>query len=356
MQPKLTILKLFKNSLAPVPHQINRLLAKHLSTITQFPLTHDSPFSPESPSRLTRDPKLSDPENGNFFISPLANWVDNPTLENFKSIAAESGTGGDIDKVKGILKRHFPSEDAVVKALDESGINATNDLVSQLLERFSNQWITALGVFIWAKNQTGYVHTPRLYDLVVDILGKCKKFGIMWKVVNEMNELNGHVSFSTMSIVVRRLASSGMYKDAIDVLRGLEKYRVKKDTVALNMVMHALAKQGGAKDAYSVFLEFKDSITLDSHSFNILIHGYCEARMLDDARKTMEEMEKHGFRPDASSYTCFIKAYCKQKDFRNVEVILNEMGEKGCEPDVIAYSIYIRALGKARKINEALEV
>lgn len=356
MQPKLTILKLFKKSLAPVPHQINRLLARDLSTITQFPLTHDSPFSPESPSRLSRDPKLSDPENGNFSISPLANWVDNPTLENFKSISAESGTGGDIDKVKGILKRYFPSEDAVVKALDESGINATNDLVSQLLERFSNQWITALGVFIWAKNQTGYVHTPRLYDLVVDILGKCKKFGIMWKVVDEMNELNGHVSFSTMSIVVRRLASSGMYKDAIDVLRGLEKYRVKKDTVALNMVMHALAKQGGAKDAYSVFLEFKDSITLDSYSFNILIHGYCEARMLDDARKTMEEMEKHGFRPDASSYTCFIKAYCKQKDFRNVEVILNEMGEKGCEPDVIAYSIYIRALGKARKINEALEV
>ncbi|CAK7327097.1 unnamed protein product [Dovyalis caffra] len=356
MQARLEILKLFQNSISPKPHQISSLLVKQVSTITHLPLAHDSTFSPESPNRPNRDLNLSDPENGDFVIPSLGNWVENPCHENYKSIAAESGTGGDIDKVRGILKRQFPSENLVVKALGESRINATNDLVSQLLERFSNQWVLSFGVFIWAKNQTGYVHTPRLYDFMVDILGKNKKFGIMWKVVAEMNELNGYVSFATMSIVMRRLARAGLYKDTVDAFRGVEKFGLKKDTVALNTVMHALAKQGGVKDAYSLFLEFKDSITLDSHSFNILIHGYCEARMLDDARKTMEEMEKHGFRPDAFSYTCFIKAYCSQKDFRNVEVILKEMADKGCEPDATAYSIYIRALGKARKINEAVEV
>lgn len=355
MGPNIHLLsKLFQKSLSLKPHQIKFIslyLPKFLCTTTQLPPTHDSSYPPHHPTWHNQNPNL---DNRDFVSPSLANWVGNPTLQPCKSIAVKEDS--DVDKVSEILKQRFSSEDGVVKALNGSGIDATNDMVSQLLERFSNQWVQAFGVFIWAKQQTGYVHTPELYDFMIDILGKCKKFGIMWELLREMNGLNGYVSLGTMSKVFRRLARDGKNEDAIDAFRRMEKFGVKRDTEALNLLMDALVKQGGVKDAHSVFLEFMDKVTLDSRPFNILVHGYCIVGMLNDARKMLEEMEKHGFHPDVLSYTCFIEAYCKVKDFHNVVVILNEMQEKGCECDAVPYTIYMRALAKARRLKEAFEV
>ncbi|KAF2283573.1 hypothetical protein GH714_012039 [Hevea brasiliensis] len=208
---------------------------------------------------------------------------------------------------------------------------------------------------IWAKNQTGYIHTLEIYDSMVDVLGKRKKFCLMWGLVKEM-ELKGYISLVTMSKVMRRLARAGQYEDAIEAFRGMENFGVSKDIEALNTLMDALVKEGSVEHAHSVFMEFKDCMPADPRSFNILIHGYCKARKLDDARKIMDEMEKHGFQPNVVSYSCFIESYCKSKDFRNANATLDEMQEKGCKPNVITYTIIMLALGKAKQVNEALEV
>ncbi|CAK7327094.1 unnamed protein product [Dovyalis caffra] len=363
MPVNLQMLKLFHKSLSPKPYQIYHLLAKNLCTTSELPLhTHDSsnlPESPDLPTWLCNSQNLSDTGDGDFVVPSLANWVENPNLETDRKVTRPllfESEVSNVDKLGEILKKPYLSEDAVVKALNESRIDATNELVSQILMRFNNHWVSAYGVFIWANNQTGYVHTPELYDSMIDILGKFNKFSIMWKLVEQMKGLDGFVSLATMSKVMRRLAKARKYKDAIDVFRGIEKYGVTKDKEALNALMDALVKEGSVEDAHAAFLEFKDCITLDSSTFNVLIHGYCKARMLVIARKTMEEMEKHGFHPNVVSYSCFIGAYCEQKDFRNVEAIFNEMQEKGCKPNVITYTTVMHALGKARQLNEALEV
>jgi pentatricopeptide repeat protein len=365
MAVNLQIPRLFQKSLSPKPYQINHLLLKYLCTTPDFPLTtHDTSNSPESPDLPTwlsnsQNQKPSDPDDGDFVIPSLANWVENPNLETHRNVPSPllfEPQVSNADKLSEILKKRYSSEAAVVKALNESGIDATNELVSQILMRFDSHCVVAFGVFIWAKNQTSYVHTPELYDYMIDILGKFKKFSLMWNLVEQMKGLNGYVSLATASKVMRRLAKARKYKDAIDVFRGIEKYGASKDREALNVLMDALVKEGDVEDAHSAFLEFKDCITLDSSSFNILIHGYCKARMFVVARKIMEEMEKHGFHPDVVSYSCFIAAYCEQKDFRNVEAVFDEMQEKGCKPNVITYTTVMHALGKARQLNEALEV
>ncbi|CAK7327099.1 unnamed protein product [Dovyalis caffra] len=362
MQQKLQILKLYKKSLSPKPLQANHSLLKHLCTLTELTLFRDSPNSPQPhpsilPTWLRSNQK---PIDANLAISSHANCYKNPNIESHKNIASLSRlletNDSDVHKVGEILRKYYSSEDAVVKALSETGINATHDMVSQLLKRFSNQWFVAFGVFVWAKNQTGYVHTPEIYHSMIDALGKSRKFSLMWNLVQEMGGLNGYVSLVTMRMVMRRLVRDGKYNDAIDAFRGLEKFGLSKSTEALNVLMDILTKNGRVEDARAVALEFEDCITLDDRSFNILLYGYSKARMFGDARKTLEEMEKRGFHPNVVSYSFLIEAYGKERDFRNVEIILNEMQEKGCPPDLITYCVYIRALGKARRPNEALKV
>ncbi|KAJ6431468.1 hypothetical protein OIU84_018864 [Salix udensis] len=359
MAVHLQIPRLFQKSLSPKPYQINHLLPKYLCTTPEFLLpTHDTSNSPESPDLPTwlsnsQNQKPSDPDDGDFVIPSLASWVENPKLETHRNVPSPllfEPQVSNADKLSEILIKRYLSEAAVVKALNESGIDATNELVSQILTRFNSHCVVSFGVFIWAENQTGYVHTPELYDYMIDILGKFKKFSLMWKLIEQMKEFSGYVSLATVSKVMRRLAKARKYKEAIDVFRGIEKYGVNKDREALNVLMDALVKEGDVEGAHSAFLEFKDCITLDSSSFNVLIHGYCKARMFVIARKIMEEMENHGFHPDVVSYSCFIAGYCEQKDFRNVEAsgrikdawnVFEDMEKQGICRNLWAYNTMI---------------
>ncbi|KAL6189625.1 hypothetical protein ACLB2K_041011 [Fragaria x ananassa] len=78
----------------------------------------------------------------------------------------------------------------------------------------------------------------------------------------------------------------------------MERFGLSKDIAALNTLLSALVKERSVELAQEAFLEFKESIPVNDHSFNILIHGWCKNRKMDVARSTMEEMERHGFRPD----------------------------------------------------------
>jgi|UniRef100_A0A2N9ETI4 pentatricopeptide repeat protein len=363
MLSKFQTFKLLSHSLPQRKTNINALpyifLYNSLCTITDSTQVTESP---ELPSWLkfseTQNPSTPDSDD-DFVIPSLAHWVENHKLHDHSKVVKQmltEITETDVDKISKILKNRYPSPDNVAEALNGSGFVASNSLVEQLLKRFSNDWVPAFGVFIWAKTQTGYRHSPELFDSMVDILGKSENFETMWELVEEMNELGRYVTLVTMSKVMRRLARAGRYKEAIEAFRKIEQFGVSKDTNAMNVLMDALVKESSVEHAHDVFLEFKEVIPLSSHSFNVLIHGWCKARKLDHAKKAMEDMEKHEFPPDVVSYTCFVEAYCREKDFRKVNEILDEMEGKGCRPNVVTYTIVMHALGKAKQVNEALEV
>ncbi|CAB4261559.1 unnamed protein product [Prunus armeniaca] len=343
---------------------LRHLLCNPLCTLTEPTPVSEVTESPELPNWVkffdTKRPEKADLDE-DFVIPSLADWVEAQKLRDprkaVKRPLSETADTDDIDKVCRILKNGYPSWKNAAQALDGCVLDLSNSLVERVLRRFSNEWVPAFGFFIWAKAQTGYRHPPEAYNSMVDILGKSENFELMWEMVEEMVQIGGgYVTLDTMSKVMRRLARAGRYKEAIDAFRGIERFGVRKDVLSLNTLMGALVKERSVEHAHEVFLEFKESIPLNSQTFNVLIHGWCKPRKLDIARNTMEEMEKHGFRPDVFSYTCFIEAYCHDKDFRKVVEVLGEMKDKACEPNTVTYTVIMHALGKAREITKALEV
>ncbi|XP_021897026.1 pentatricopeptide repeat-containing protein At3g22670, mitochondrial-like [Carica papaya] len=328
---------------------------KSLCTITN---------SPNLPASLktydTQNPSATSWLDQDIVFPSLASWVEAHKLGGDSSKVVRHSLGekpdADVDKIDKILEQRYPTPDYVVQALNECGVNGLSDLVSQVLKRFSNDWIPAFGVFIWAKSQTGYRHPPELCNAMVDILGKSKEFKLMWELVEEMNRASEYVTLDTMTKIMRRLAKAGQYDDAIDVFRSIQRFGVSRDTMAMNALMDLLVKEKSVEHARKVLVEFKDCIPCNSHTYNVLIFGYCICRKSEEAQKIMDEMKKDGHYPDVISYTSLIEAYCWEKDFCKVDAVLEEMQEKGCNPNATTYSIIVRALGKARKIGEALEV
>ncbi|GLT60347.1 hypothetical protein SLA2020_331170 [Shorea laevis] len=314
--------------------------------------------SPEVPTWFNKQKADSTDSDEDFVIPSLASWVESHKLDDHTKVVLFPTDEGDtdVDKVCKILKNRYTSYDKVVEELNGIDVRVSNSLIEQLLKRFDNDWMSASVVFTWAKSQTGYGHTPELFDTMVDILGKAKKFSKMWDLVREMQQLKGYVTLATMSKVMRRLARDGRYSDAIEAFQGLGQFGISQNAEAMNQLMDALVKGDSVEHAYQVFTEFKELIPPTLICFNILIHGFCRARKLEDAWKIMDEMEKHGYQPDVASYTCFLESYCREKDFRKVDDVLDEMQRKGCKPNVVAYTIIMKARGKADQITQALEV
>ncbi|XP_031737066.1 pentatricopeptide repeat-containing protein At3g22670, mitochondrial [Cucumis sativus] len=335
-------------------------LAKPLCTITGSTEVSESPDLPDWIKFFdTKTSTHLESEDDVFVIPPLAHWLESQKLEdNNKVVQKKLGEtcNNEVDKISTMLENRYPSPENVAEALNGKAYRVSNTLVAQLLKRFHNDWIQAYGIFKWAKDQIPYRHSPESYNSMVDILGKAKNFRLMWELVDEMNHLAGSVSLETMSKVIRRLARAGRHQEAIHAFRNIEKYGISTDTTAMNVLMDALVKEASVEDAHNVFRELKCSIPFNLASFNVLIHGYCKAKKLDEAWKIMGEVEKSGLEPDVISYTAFIEAHCREKDFRNVDKVLVQMEHKGCKPNVITFTIIMHALGKAKQINEALKV
>ncbi|KAL1197567.1 Pentatricopeptide repeat-containing protein [Cardamine amara subsp. amara] len=323
--------------------------------------------SPELPSWvkdfLSNKPSSSSVSNDDedFVIPSLASWVES---QKFNSKQVSEGNVvkkpmEDIDKVCEFLNKKDASYGNVFNELSKCDVVVTESLVLQVLRRFSNGWNQAYGFFIWAKSQTGYKHSAQSYNAMVDVLGKCRIFDLMWEVINEMkrSEESGLVTLDTMSKVMRRLAKSGKYSEAVDAFLGMEmSYGVKTDTNAMNSLMDALVKENSIEHAHEVFLKLFDTIKPDARTFNILIHGFCKARKFDDASTMMDLMKVTEFTPDVVTYTSFVEAYCKEGDFRRVNEILEEMRENGSNPNVVTYTIVMHSLGKSKQVAEALGV
>ncbi|KAA8527636.1 hypothetical protein F0562_034969 [Nyssa sinensis] len=358
--------KVFLHSRSPITtNGVHSFLCHSLCNTAESPKVDDSLNTTESPELpcWVKFSEKEDPVKENleddFVLPAISYWVENHKLQNqkvdVKGIVSDI-IDSDVDKISKILRNRFQSLDDTLQALNGCSFDVSETLVEKLLKRFSNDWIAAFGFFKWAQLQMGFKHTPDSYNSMVDILGKSRKFDLMWVLVEEMDQLGGYITLVTMSKVMRRLARSGEYKEAIEAFRRMGRFGMEKDVEAMNVLMDALVKENSIEHAQDVYSEFKNYTPPNSHTFNILIHGWSRARQLDKARKTLEEMENHGFRPDVISYTCFIEAYSREKDFRKVDAILEEMKDKGCPPNVVTYTIVMHALGKAKEINEALKV
>lgn len=329
------------------------------SNINQQPKVTESPELPDW-VRIVKKEEAAVELEDDFLLPSFSEWVKNEKLRarevDVRSLASDL-TESDVDKISKVLRFPCKSPDAVVDALNQSRFVVSECLVEQILKRFSFEWIPSYGFFKWAKVQKDVTLSPDLYNLMVDNLGKSKKFGLMRELLDEMSHLQGYVSLNTMGKVMRRFAKSGKYEDAIGEFERMGEFGLRKDTSAMNLLIDAMVKGGSVEYAHKVYLNLKNHIAPSVETYNILVHGWCKgARKIDEANKTVKDMEEHGFSPDVVTYTNFIDAYCREKDFRKVDAIFKEMQMKGCSPNVVTYTTTMKALGKAKELNKALDV
>ncbi|KAL8153578.1 hypothetical protein V2J09_011338 [Rumex salicifolius] len=251
------------------------------------------------------------------------------------------------------------TDDQILRTLmqDEAcnTIILNHEFVGHLLYKFKDDWKSALVIFRWAETRPGFKHSSESYDMMVDILGKARRFDEMIQLVEEISQRNS-VTLTTIAKMMRRYAGADLWGKVVKVFDDLDTYGLKKNTESMNLLLDALCKEKQVDRAREVFMELRSHIAPNANTFNIFIHGWCKINHVDEAYWTIQEMKGNGFHPCVISYSTIIQSYCHQSNYDKVYELLDEMDTQKCPANIVTYTTIMSSLTKSEELDEALRI
>lgn len=285
----------------------------------------------------SREPPIS--------LSPNTFITEKSNNEASDTICRLINGGGDLEELEANL--------------NQSGIIPTPPLMEQVIHRCGDEAICRriLGFFNWCIRQPGCHLSDEFFNNVLDLFARKNDLKAMEMLVADMRREGRQLELKTFAHVTERLVRAGRDKEAVGLfirLSGLEYQR------AFRIVVCALCEKGFAERAETLIKHMKKKLPLDEIIFNSLIHGWCVKGNSEEARRVMEDMRSHGFRPGLIAYNSLLKCICKtlaEKDpsklMHEGNNIVVEMQRNEVSPNQFTFNILISHLCKIRSINAA---
>ncbi|XP_041021178.1 pentatricopeptide repeat-containing protein At5g11310, mitochondrial [Juglans microcarpa x Juglans regia] len=301
------------------------------------PLPHP-PCSPTTPNPIpSTDP---DPDSSLSDFSTISDLLTDPSISPGISLEA---------------------------ALDRTGIEPNPSLVQAVLDRFDHSPRLLHTLFVWAKKQPGFRSSETLFNSVINVLGKSKKFDSVWSLV--LDRIGGDekppafVSGDTFAIMIRRYARAGMTQPAIrtfEFARNLDPIQDSDSEMSLfEVLLDSLCKEGHVKVA-SEYLDQKRKLDPNwvpsVRVYNILLNGWFRSRKLKQAERLWEEMKMDDVKPSVVTYGTLVEGYCRMRRAKIAIELVHEMRREGIEPNAIVYNPIIDALGEAGQFVDAMRM
>ncbi|CAN6860722.1 unnamed protein product [Brassica oleracea] len=101
----------------------------------------------------------------------------------------------------------------------------------------------------------------------------------------------------------------------------------------------------------------KCKMELDIGIYNIIIHGMCNASMVDDAWDLFCSLSLNkGVKPDVKTYTIMIEGLCKKGSLSEAGMLFRKMGDDGIAPNDCTFNTLIRAQLRGSDISTSIEL
>ncbi|TYI14154.1 hypothetical protein ES332_A08G105800v1 [Gossypium tomentosum] len=313
-------------------------------------------FSDQSRISKKGDPSMKWPSPSS---SPLSNTRPHP--------APTSGfSQNKFSIISNLLKDPaITSSSSFESALDQTRVDPDPDLVQAIFERFDSSPKLLHNLFLWAEKKPGFESSATLFNSMINILGKARKFEDAWILVLDRidvgKEGSNLVSVNTFIILIRRYARAGMTQPAIrtfEFASCLDKICSSNDKSNLfEIILDSLSKEGHVGVASEYFSRKKETDLCWVPSikvYNMLLNGWLRLRKLKHAEKLWLDMKKNGVSPSVVSYGTLIEGYCTMRRIERAMELVDEMKGVGIQPNLKVYNPIIDALGEAGRLKDAL--
>ncbi|KAL5715428.1 hypothetical protein ACHQM5_017248 [Ranunculus cassubicifolius] len=269
--------------------------------------------------------------------------------------------------IQSILKDHInTSTHHLNQALDQCGnvIILNDEFVLQVLKFHRSEWKSAYRFFDWALQKgkgKGYSPGTEVYNEVIDILGRMKRFDEVRQVFDEMSQRKekekGKVNEITFRVLLNRYAGGHKVDEAIEIFEKRRELGFEIDDLfAFQTLLLSLCRYKHVDVAERLFLEKRDDFPYDIKTSNIILNGWCVLGSLREAKRFWKDILSSKCRPDRFTYGIFINCLCKNGKVGTAKKLFRTMWKRGCTPDVAICNCVIDALCFKKRVPEALEI
>ncbi|GAB2298510.1 hypothetical protein Dimus_032573 [Dionaea muscipula] len=294
---------------------------------------------------------------------PLHFWLSRRCYPFTLSLSSHKyrslSTSPNDDEVEAVFRiiNDASSSQNMEQTLKSTGIFLSNDLIERVLKRvrFSHSNpLQALDFFNYTGNRKGFYHTPISLDTMLFILGRNRKFDLIWELLFDMKRKDGNlISPRTIQVVLARIAKVCSVRQTVDGFKRFKKLVPVFDSLCFNALLRTLCQEKSMVDARNVYHVLKRDFKPNLQTFNILLSGWKSA---EEAEEFLEEMKEMGVEPDIVTYNSLIDVYCKNMELEKAYRVFDSIHDQGMSPDVITYTTLIGGLGLAGQPDKARDL
>lgn len=310
--------------------------------------------------------------SGCFFNSlvafrPFCSEIVDPTLNDCGVRDVEVlESDSDANKLFDTVIHNSNASQNMEKALDQVGVRLTTELVVEVLGRLRFEEKMAFRFFTWAgrRHQENYVHEPRAFNEMIDILSstkyKVKQFRIVCDLLDYMKRHDKNtVPVEVLLTILRQYTE----KHLTHLQKFVKKKRIRVKTQpeinAFNLLLDALCKCSLVEDAEAMFKKVKNKVKPDANTYNILFFGWCRVRNPTGGMRILEEMIELGHTPDNFTYNTAIDTFCKAGMVTEAAQLFDFMRTNGStmsSPTAKTYAIMIVAFVQNDGMEECFKL
>lgn len=262
-----------------------------------------------------------------------------------------------VNEISRVLSDHRDPHHDLELFLNPFSTQISTDLVEQVLKRCKNLGFSAHRFFLWAKSIPGFQHTVESFHILVEILGSCKQFAILWDFLIEMRDsCCCEITSEIFWLIFKAYSQANLPEGAIRSFTRMDEFGIKPTTHDFDKLLYFLCKRKHVKQAQHFFDQAKSRFMLTAKSYSILISGWGEIGDSGKASELFHAMLEQGCPVDLLAYNNLLQALCKGGHVGKASDIFHDMVSKGVEPDAFTYSIFIRAYCDANDLHSASRV
>ncbi|CAJ1977903.1 unnamed protein product [Sphenostylis stenocarpa] len=262
-----------------------------------------------------------------------------------------------VNEISRLLSDHrYPHHDLEL-SLNPFSPQISTNLVEQVLKRCKNLGFSAHRFFLWAKSIPGFQHSVLSFHILVQILGSCKQFAILWDFLIETRDSGSYeISSEIFWLIFKTYCQANLPDGAIRSFNRMDEFGVKPTVRDLDKLLYFLCKKNHVKLAQQFFDKAKNRFSLTVKTYSILISGWGNIGDWDKARELFEAMLEEGSPVDLLAYNNLLGALCKGGRVNEARNVFHDMLSKGIEPDAFTYSIFIHSYCNANDVQSAFRV
>ncbi|XP_073013000.1 pentatricopeptide repeat-containing protein At1g73710 [Typha latifolia] len=295
-------------------------------------------------------------KNGGFCLQSRVECTNSESKVETKQLNNWGSYGGCIPAILEALES--------VQDLDEA-LNPWKERLNNkertIILKEQTDWRRALEIFNWFKRKGCYELNVIHYNVMLRILGRARRWGLVGSLWSEMKSDGLIPTNSTYGTLINAYCKGGLNRESLIWLGDMYKQGMMPDEVTVGIILQVYKKAGEFGKAELFFKRWSSDMnggpeTQKSYSlytYNTLIDTYGKAGQLTKASETFAQMLREGIIPDIVTFNTMIHICGNDGRLEEVASLMAMMDELRCLPDTRTYNILISLYIKGDDVGEA---